>query len=85
MSRKCNISRIAHRDGEAAARRALAETIARCEGKLMHTAAAENIHRSHVYRLVHDLRLWPVVNHARQHRLEQEKARRCTETLVLAS
>lgn len=82
---RCNVSRLAVAHGRDTARRALAETIVRCDGKLIHAAAAENIHRSHVYRLVHSLRLWSVVNRARAKRIQRERNERCTAPLPSAS
>jgi len=57
-------------------RRTLALWLAKCEGNLLRTAHTLGIHRSHMYRLVESLRLWPVVNAARAERLTRERAQR---------
>ena len=54
----------------------LARVIARCEGKLLKAAHHLGIHRSHMYRLVKEYEVWPVVNEARKQRLQKESEHR---------
>ena len=54
----------------------LARTVLECEGKLIHVAFTLGYHRSHIYRLVDEYRLWPVVNRVRIERLQRESRER---------
>ncbi len=54
----------------------VAEVIIECDGVLRHAAHDLGIHRSHIYRMVHEHRLWPVVNKVRVKRLEREAYKR---------
>lgn len=54
----------------------LAEAVVSCEGKLLHVAFELGYHRSHIYRLIDEYRLWPVVNRIRRQRLEREARER---------
>jgi hypothetical protein len=65
------IGRFKRRHGVDAARARLASVIQDCEGVLIVVAHREGIHRSHIYRLVKEWRLWPVVNRARVERAKR--------------
>lgn len=54
----------------------LAESVVECEGKLLHVAHELGYHRSHIYRLIDEFRLWPIVNKIRKQRLEREARER---------
>lgn len=54
----------------------LAEAVLECEGNLTHVAHDLGYHRSHIYRLIDEYRLWPVVNKLRRRRLEREARER---------
>ena len=60
-------------------RRTIGLCIARTQGRLYKAAHDLGIHRSHMYRLVHSLHLWPLVNKAREERI----ARRRMEALIV--
>ncbi len=54
----------------------LAQAVLECEGVLRHTAHALGYHRSHMYRLIDEYRLWPVVNKIRKRRIAREARER---------
>ena len=54
----------------------LAEVVVDCEGKLLLVAYELGYHRSHIYRLIDQHRLWPLVNRTRRQRLEREARER---------
>ena len=50
----------------------LARWLARCDGNLLVTSYRLGIHRSHIYRLVSEFELWPVVNELRRRKIERD-------------
>ena len=57
-------------------RLALATSLEEHEGNLRHTAHALGYHRSRIYQLVYQYRLWPVINRLRTKRLERKARER---------
>lgn len=57
-------------------RRTVGLCIARTGGRLHKAAHELGINRSHIYRLVRRLHLWPLVNQARQERITRAAALR---------
>lgn len=43
----------------------IVRAIVECNGNLLQSAHHLGIHRSHLYRLIYKLKLWPVVNKVR--------------------
>lgn len=54
----------------------LARCVLDCDGVLMHVAHDLGYCRSHLYRLIDEHRVWPVVNRARLRRIERERRER---------
>lgn len=54
----------------------LADAVLQCDGKLVHTAHELGYSRSHLYRLIDEHRLWPLINKVRAERLQRERAQR---------
>ena len=59
-----------------ARRLALATAIAEHNGNLRHVAHALGYHRSHIYRLIYQHKLWAVVNSLRKKRIERNARER---------
>lgn len=57
----------------------MAQTVVECEGNLRLVAFHLGYHRSHVYRLVEELRMWPVINRVRRERLKKKVRKRAKE------
>lgn len=60
----------------------LARTVIECDGVLSHVAHQLGYHLSHIYRLMHSLKVWPVVNQIRkereQHGLQDDSTNRAS-------
>lgn len=54
----------------------LADSIVDCEGNLSHMAYDLGYHRSHIYRLIYQYKLWAVVNRLRKRRLDRNARER---------
>ncbi len=62
---------------EPAERRAmLARSVIDCQGVMKHVAFELGYSRRHMYRLIHQYRLWPVMNKVRIKRLEKKARER---------
>ena len=57
---------------KATRRQTIGLVIARTEGNLVKAAHQLGIQRSHLYRLITQDQLWPVINRARRRRLEDQ-------------
>ena len=55
-------------------RKTIAMAVAQSDGMLVRAAHRLGIARSHIYRLVAQLELWPVVNRARAQRIANREA-----------
>lgn len=54
----------------------LAEALRECEGNVLQVAHELGYHRSHIYRLIYQYRLWAVTNRLRKQRLERQARER---------
>lgn len=54
----------------------IARSVVEYEGVVEDTAWDLGYHRSHMYRLIKEYRVWPVVNRARVERLERRRKER---------
>jgi hypothetical protein len=52
-------------------RKTVAKEIVRCKGNILKAAFFIGIHRSHMYRLIDEYRLWPLINQVRRNEVKE--------------